>query len=92
MESFAICLGPPQYQDKPLIRELLSYDAICETSSPLPMGTDGYFHQTLVPSPLYWSRQGEWPWAVNQLNLKPDQTVLDIGSGWRVLQYALARR
>lgn len=92
MKSFVTCLGPPKEEAKPVIRELLAYEAYCETSNPLPRDKDGYFRQPLTPSPLYWSRQGEWPWALQQLDPKPNQTLLDVGSGWSVLQYALARR
>ena len=92
-ESYALWAPPPPDFYKPIIRELLSVDALCEASCPLER-RDGEveFIRKEIPSPLYWSRQIEWPWAVLNAKLEPHHDVLDTGSGWSVLKFALASR
>ena len=92
-DSYALWapLPPDFYQQ--LIRELLSYDALCEASAPFfRRNNEVEFIRNEIPSPLYWSRQIEWPWTVLNACLEPQHTVLDVGSGWSVLKFALAKR
>lgn len=76
-----------------IIRELLVDDACCSVSSPFKkdkVGSYSLVNQT--PSPLHWSRQMEWPWAILESDLKPEHRVLDIGGSWAVMKYPIARR
>lgn len=41
---------------------------------------------------LHWSRQFEWPWAIIEGSLSPNDFVLEAGGGSAVFQYALATR
>lgn len=75
-----------------IIRELLIYDILCPVSCPFARGSVGELVFNTVPSPLHWSRQTEWPWALRAADLLPSDIVLDVGSGWSVLKYAMARR
>lgn len=79
-------------EDVPLLRELLSYDAVCPSSMTFVRNEIGQLFQYVPPSPMHWSRQGEWPFVLKEGDFKPDQRVLDAGSGWSVLKFALARR
>lgn len=92
MGSFAemACKCPDEFIDT--IRELLSYDVQCPASCLLLRKDNGCLGIAQVPSPLHWSRQIEWPWALHCLQLQPHHTVLDIGGGWSVLKYAMANR
>jgi 2-polyprenyl-3-methyl-5-hydroxy-6-metoxy-1,4-benzoquinol methylase len=80
------------YDQEDLLRELLSYDMLCPSCNLLSRDELGSFRFLHAPSPLHWSRQFEWPWALHQLNLQPHHDCLDIGSGWSVLKFALAKR
>lgn len=79
-------------EDLPLIREFLSYDALCPTSCAFKRGTFSTVVFANIPSPLHWSRQREWPWIIKEGDFKPYHRVLDIGSGWSVLKFAIAKR
>ncbi len=76
----------------PYVRELLSYDALCPTSCTFVRDHLGQLFFHVPPSPLHWSRQGEWPWILKHADLQPYHRVLDAGSGWSVLKFALAKR
>lgn len=90
--SYAIPAEETPECDIPLIRELLAYDALCTHSCTF---VRDQYHRLLyfvAPSPLHWSRQIEWPWVIREGEFTSDNRVLDLGSGWSVLKYALARR
>jgi len=78
--------------DLPLIQELLSYHMLCDTCCVFSRDGHGKLQLAYQPSPLHWSRQVEWPWAVRAAGLKPYHDCLDVGSGWSVLKYAIAKR
>lgn len=92
-QSFAevACACPDK--DFELLRELLSYDMQCPASCTFarrePMGQVIFY---VAPSPLHWSRQAEWPWALRNARLESDHKCLDIGGGWSVLKFAVAKR
>lgn len=81
---------PERY--RPMLRELLIYDATCENCCVIDRNELGLFHLPRQPSPLHWSRQIEWPWAVEAAELDGKQFCLDVGGGWSVLKYAIANR
>lgn len=76
----------------PTLRELLTYDMLCPTCVPLTPHQGGVRGLEYQPSPLHWSRQYEWPWAIHSTLLSESTNCLDVGSGWSVLKYALANR
>lgn len=78
--------------DLGLIQELLSYHMLCDTCCVFSRDGHGKLQLAYQPSPLHWSRQVEWPWAVRAAGLKPYHDCLDVGSGWSVLKYAIAKR
>lgn len=92
MPAAAELAAPPPDDYLPIIRELLSYDVQCEACCPLVRTDQGGFGLERPPSPLYWSRQAEWPWAIQAAELTGTELCLDVGAGWSVLKYALARR
>jgi len=75
-----------------LIRELLSYDVQCPHSCVFDRNTLGQLTLTNQLSPLHWSRQFEWPWAIRAAELTKNHYCLDIGSGWSVFKFAIANR
>ncbi len=79
-------------EDIPILRELMSYDALCPQCNVLVRKPLGELFPANLPSPLHWSRQIEWPWIIRNAELKDTDAVLDIGGGWSVLKYALAKR
>ena len=91
-ESYAELAGACPEEDIEYLRELLSDDMRCRISCTFVRGEYGNLMFTVDPSPLHWSRQREWPWTIRNAELQPHHTVLDIGSGWSVLKYAMARR
>lgn len=78
--------------DLPLIQELLSYHMLCDTCCTFARDEHQKLHLALQPSPLHWSRQVEWPWAVREADLRPFHECLDVGAGWSVMKYAVAKR
>lgn len=75
------------------LRELLSLDMLCPASCPLVPDWDGTIWKApMQPSPLHWSRQIEWPWVLNNAGFEKHHSVLDVGSGWSVLKFAVAKR
>jgi SAM-dependent methyltransferase len=42
-------------------------------------------------SSLHWSRLFEYPWVINNLNLLPDDVVLDVGGSHSILQYYISK-
>ncbi len=79
-------------EDIPLIRELMSYDALCPTSTTFTRDGMGQLQLVVPASPLHWSRQVEWPWILRKGDFKNTDFVLDVGSGWSCLKFALAKR
>lgn len=80
-------------QQETLLRELLTYDVQCPVCS--PFSYDSEMNVRLlnpIPSPMHWSRQIEWPWAIATAELTSEMNVLDIGGSWSVLTYAIAKR
>lgn len=88
--EFATLPTPERY--RPLLRELLIYDATCENCCVIDRNELGLFHLPRQPSPLHWSRQIEWPWAIEAAELNGEHVCLDVGGGWSVLKYAIANR
>jgi len=78
--------------DIPYVRELMAYDCLCPASCTFAKNDVGQIGLYVPPSPLHWSRQGEWPWVLRNAELQPHHRVLDAGSGWSVLKFALAKR
>ena len=92
MKSFAELMKPLPDEDIPLLRELLASDMMCPASCTFVRGELGNLIYTVPPSPMHWSRQTEWPWIIKTAELQPHHLVLDVGSGWSVLKYSLAKR
>lgn len=92
-ESFAtVCQWdnlPPEHFH--ILRELLSLDALCTRSNNI-VQRNGLWCWDLDPSPFHWSRQVEWPFAILHSDLKPTDHCLEVGGGWGVVQYAIAKR
>ncbi len=76
----------------PYLRELLSLDMLCPVSTTFVRDQLGQLLFHVPPAPLHWSRQGEWPWVMNNIELRHEHRMLDAGSGWSTLKFALARR
>lgn len=92
-DTYAALATPPDDADSWIIRELLSYDVLCPICCPFHDVGGGQLALHPRPlSPLYWSRQAEWPWAVREGKLASHHAVLDVGAGWSVLKFAVARR
>lgn len=92
MESFAEIADHCPDSDLPLISELLADDVQCPVSCTFVRDGLGQLFFTVPPSPLHWSRQMEWPWVLRNGDFQQGQRVLDAGSGWSILKFALARR
>lgn len=92
MDTFAVLARNNLDEDLPLIRELMSYDCLCPSSCEFERDELGAFKICRTASPLHWSRQVEWPWILKQGQFLPSHRVLDVGSGWSVLKYAVANR
>lgn len=90
--SYAMLADETPETDIPLIRELLVYDALCTHSCTFVRDEWKRLIYFVAPSPLHWSRQIEWPWVIREGEFSSEHLVLDVGSGWSVLKYALARR
>lgn len=76
-----------------LIRELMAYHCLCPHCCKLLINVNtGEMQEDLKNSALHWSRCYEWPWALINAELCPEDRVLDAGGGHGVLQYAVARR
>ena len=91
-KSYAIVSAHCPDENIPYIRELLSYDVRCPLSCTFARGEFGNILFNYAPSPLHWSRQVEWPWVLREGDFQHGQQVLDIGSGWSILKYAIAKR
>lgn len=92
MDTYAIWAGTAPDEYILLIKELMLYDVQCDSCNVLERHEKGCLLQANPPSPLHWSRQVEWPWAINEAKLDHKHFCLDIGSGWSVLKYAIAKR
>ncbi len=90
--SYAALAGPCLDEDYPLIRELLSYEMICPISCIFARGALANVVFANTPSPMHWSRQREWPWILREGDFQQHHRVLDIGSGWSILKFAMATR
>lgn len=85
-------LDKPDEWCVPYLRELLAYDSLCPTCCVFSRDEHGGYVRSYDPSPLHWSRQVEWPWILKNGGFTHGHRVLDVGSGWSVLKYAVARR
>lgn len=92
LNSFATMAGPVEEWLMPYIRELLSYTLLCPVTCILDRGVPGQFTLRWEPTPMYWSRQVELPWALRMSELESSHVVLDAGSGLSSLKFALAKR
>ncbi len=95
MHSFSEFGKDEDYQNQlEYIRELISFDCRCPASFVIERcSMTRTLHAPYQPvSPLHWSRQFEWPWVLHHAELQSWHEVLDVGSGWSVLKYALAKR
>lgn len=93
MRSFAIPMSSPTDEDVEYIRELLGFDVQCPSSCLFARNKYGALVFAITPlSPLHWSRQREWPWCIRQAELEPHHVCLDVGGGWAVFKYPVARR
>ncbi len=95
--SFSEFMTPPKNEDISLIRELLTYSIQCPICTEFVRAEDGnQLRPRWMSSTLHWSRQVEWPWVINKSGLtcdfEPNSIVLDAGSGFGPLRYALGRR
>lgn len=77
--------------DESILRELASYDILCPEITPLELQEKNY---VLVGdfSCFHWSRQYEYTWAITKADIKKTDIILDAGSGYSVLKYAIAKR
>lgn len=80
----------PEFEN--LLRELLALEMSCRRSVQFKRDDSGSAHFAIEPSPLHWSRQTEWPWAIHHSCLTGRESCLDIGGGWAIVKYALANR
>lgn len=81
--------------DVMLLRELCSYDILCPECSefiPEEKASLNYKISDVGLTSLHWSRQYEYPWALQHSNLTKDHVCLDAGGGYAVFKYALAKR
>lgn len=92
MDSYAMLAETIPNEDVDLVRELLSYDSLCPIAATFVRDHLGQLIREYTPSPLHWSRQVEWPWAIRAGELAPEHRVLEVGGGWSVLKYAVANR
>ena len=90
--NYAEVVGTCPDSDFELVRELLSYDSLCPVCCIFERDEMGGLIRPFIPSPLHWSRQCEWPWAIRESNIQPTDLVLDVGGGWSVLKFAIAKR
>ncbi len=98
--SFSEFMTPPKDEDIPLIRELLTYSIQCPICTEFVRAEDGnQLRPKWLSSTLHWSRQVEWPWVIKNAqsfssgaSILSACTVLDAGSGFGPLRYALGKR
>ncbi len=91
--SFSEFMTPPKDEDIPLIRELLTYSIQCPICTEFVRAEDGnQLRPKWLSSTLHWSRQVEWPWVIKNAWIKSQNVVLDAGSGFGPLRYALGKR
>lgn len=77
---------------EPYVRELLSYEVLCSHSSQIVFDQYGMPNFQRLPSVFHWSRIIEWPFCLSEGNFQSHHKVLDIGSHWGCLKYAIASR
>jgi SAM-dependent methyltransferase len=70
----------------------MAYDALCFRCNQLPRTSIGSFGIHGISSPLHWSRQIEYPWAVLESELDKSHRVLEISGSHSILKFALAKR
>lgn len=80
----------PEYE--PYIKEILGYEVQCDHSVQLVIDEGGFLQFKHLPSVFHWSRTTEWPFCLKEGNFQPHHKVLDIGSSWGCLKYAIASR
>lgn len=77
--------------DETILRELASYDILCPKITPL-VCNEGNYSLAGHFSCFHWSRQYEYTWAIKKADIKKTDLILDAGSGYSILKYALAKR
>lgn len=93
LTSYATYLDFCPDEDIQILRELLCYDALNPYSCDfLRVAETGGLVYRCLPSPMHWSRQFEWPWAIREGDFQKGHHVLDIGGGWSVVKYPIATR
>jgi len=76
-----------------LVSELAGYHCWCVASFRLFFDEHtGEIKEQTPNSALHWSRVYEWPWVILNGELSKSISVLDVGAGHAVLQYAVAAR
>lgn len=91
-KSYACFAGPCQEQDVPMIKELLTYDAVALDACDLIRTSQGILTYRTLPSSLHWSRQTEWPWAIKEAQLCKHHRVLEAGGAGCMMKYPVAKR
>lgn len=90
--TFAEFITAVPDSDIPLLRELLADDVLLDCSTKFRREASGNLLFEVMPGPLHWSRQSEFPWVLKHGDFTKDQRVLEVGGGHTVLKFALARR
>ncbi len=74
------------------LREIISLDVMCPHCCTFVRDGHGKIQFQYPPTALHWSRQFEYPWALYHGDVNKTHDVLEVGSGWSVFKFALARR
>lgn len=90
--NYAEFAGPPLDSYFPFIQELLTYDATALDCCDLVRDQTGIYCYRTLPSSLHWSRQTEWPWAIQASFLEPHHTCLEVGGAGCVMKYPVAKK
>ncbi len=92
MKSYAEFAGPCPNSYIPYIQELLTFDATALDCCDLVRADNGLLCYRTLPSSLHWSRQTEWPWAIETAELRYHYNCLEVGGGGCVMKYPVAKR
>jgi len=90
MNTYAILASKPPDTYKPIIRELMAYEALDPYCNPLHRDKFDRFYPD-YPHVLHWSRQVEWPWSIVETNLEPHHDCLEVGGAGTPLKYLIAK-